>query len=381
MLCGLGFHRVDAKAVWNGGCGFSVCSRCGCEMVRKPGAGWAPVPRGYAVVWRPVPSPSTMAEGDYRDWSKPGSWVSDAPPRETVVVSALGVADMARPQAGDAPWLTTDASTPVPPAPEPGSAPSIHMPTENMPPFTTAAASPPRSRESRRRSAETGGIFHRFRDWISDRTDRLTPPREPASRGFRYLARQIGALRQANEPASTILLSAVCDADTANDAMMMFAAMLQDELGGRLLIIDATLRGDGISNALGVTGKTGLSEVRADDPDALLEMVQSLSRASIFLLSAGQRPAAARPMELASLMPLLTCRFDHILIQQHAIIADTRYLPIAATADLVLVLAEEGASRMRDLTRCQKAFEANGIDRVGLLLSEPAPRADHADAV
>jgi hypothetical protein len=208
-------------------------------------------------------------------------------------------------------------------------------------------------------------------------TSQWRPPAgsgELPSLAFRHLARRIGTARSDGRRTGTILLSALCDAAPANDTMLMFAAMLQDELGGRLLIIDATLRDDGIGRALGIAGAPGLSDARSDAPNAVLEMIQPLPRRSVYLLPAGRRPDTSDPAALPTLLPSLSRRFDHILIQQHAIFRDTRYLPSAAAADLVILLAEEGSSRMRDLARCRETLRANAIDRVGLLLALPAPR-------
>ncbi len=61
MFCILGYHRADPVAAWNGGIGFSRCLGCGVELVQRPGAGWTPVPRGYAVIWRPLAERPALA--------------------------------------------------------------------------------------------------------------------------------------------------------------------------------------------------------------------------------------------------------------------------------------------------------------------------------
>lgn len=279
LLCDLGLHRLDPAIVWNGGVGFSRCLRCGRVLVRRPGARWGTVPRGYAVVWRPA--------------ARKGGAPSPAP-----------------------------RSSPI---------------------------APIRS---------------------------VAPPAARPSRAYRYLARQIAGGRTDSGSADsgsamTVLVSAVCPQPLSNDSLLMLCAMMQDELGGRLLVIDATLASDGIGAALGAAGRPGLSEARADHVWDVLEMLHLPTARSLFVLGAGCRPGAARPDDMAGILPFLTQRFDHIVIQQRAITADTRYLAMASRADMVLVLAEEGGTRMASLTQARAAFRTHGIDNVGLVLAVP----------
>lgn len=194
--------------------------------------------------------------------------------------------------------------------------------------------------------------------------DHLHVPIEQPSRRYRYLARRIGDAR-------TLLLSALCGADAANDALLLLAAMVQQEQGGRVLLIDATLAEDGVSALLGGSGHAGLSEVRADDPWSTVEAMRLLARPDMILLGAGLNPAAGRPEHIAAMLPFLTERFDHILIQQRGIASDSRNLALARAADLVWTLAEEGRSPMARLAEARDAFRAHGIAPAGLILTIP----------
>ena len=51
LLCELGWHRADPLARWNAGYYFTVCDRCGQDLVRTAYGGWQ-IPRGYRVVWQ-----------------------------------------------------------------------------------------------------------------------------------------------------------------------------------------------------------------------------------------------------------------------------------------------------------------------------------------
>ncbi|WP_420143093.1 hypothetical protein [Sphingobium sp.] len=184
----------------------------------------------------------------------------------------------------------------------------------------------------------------------------------PASRDFRHLARRIGDAR-------TIVLSSHCDMATANDAMLMLAAMVQEERGGRILLIDATLTDQGIGAMLGAAGTAGLSDIMADQPWTAVEAMHLLARPDMILLGAGLHPAATRPERIATILPFLGDRFDRIIIQQRDILADSRNMTIARLADRLWILAQEGRSPMAALRAARHAFHASGMDEVELVLT------------
>ncbi|BAV64971.1 tyrosine-protein kinase family protein [Sphingobium cloacae] len=331
MLCALGLHRVNPAVVWNEGVGFSRCLHCSRELVRRADTPWSRVPRGYRIVWR-----AARAAGAARDPLRANANFHAAAWR-----GAASRKPSARPAA-------TDSRDRTPP------------------------------RIIRRALGAGAALMRKIRK-IGTAADRslgaLAPPREVASRSYRYLVRRVAGERRGT-PLRTLLVSAVCGMGTANEAMLMLSAIMQDELGGRLLIVDATLAEDGIGTVLGVDGQPGLSEACAHDQWATLEMIHALSRPSLFILGAGLRPGASRPEDMAAILPFLAERFDHVLIQQRAITADTRNLAMAARADFVLVLAEEGRSRMDSLSAARTAFRSNGIHDLGLILTVPPAPGD-----
>jgi hypothetical protein len=52
IRCALGMHVVISRGVRNGHHVFGRCDRCGVDMTLSK-SGWAPVPKGFRVVWRP----------------------------------------------------------------------------------------------------------------------------------------------------------------------------------------------------------------------------------------------------------------------------------------------------------------------------------------
>lgn len=53
ILCSVMSHVPSAKRHHNQGLEFSLCHRCGCDLIRIEEAGdWTQVPQGFRVVWR-----------------------------------------------------------------------------------------------------------------------------------------------------------------------------------------------------------------------------------------------------------------------------------------------------------------------------------------
>jgi len=52
ILCSVMNHVPSAKRHHNQGLEFSICHRCGCDMIRSEDAEWTQVPAGFRVVWR-----------------------------------------------------------------------------------------------------------------------------------------------------------------------------------------------------------------------------------------------------------------------------------------------------------------------------------------
>ncbi|MFY9352030.1 hypothetical protein [Sphingobium sp.] len=200
---------------------------------------------------------------------------------------------------------------------------------------------------------------------------RLAPPAgAPASRDYRHLVRRLAAQGSPR----ILLLSAESLLSVANDTLLLLAAMLQDELRGRLLLIDATLAEDGISASLGAAGAAGLSDIAGDDPWLAVERMRMLARPDLYLLPAGRHPASGAPDRLAAMLPFLARHFDHLLIQQRSIAADTRNLALATRADCVVLVAEEGRTPMARLHAASALYASNGIAPAGVILAASDPR-------
>ena len=52
ILCKLEFHTAAPSSLWNDGHYFSVCTRCGQNLIRTSQSRWIAVPPHMKVVWR-----------------------------------------------------------------------------------------------------------------------------------------------------------------------------------------------------------------------------------------------------------------------------------------------------------------------------------------
>jgi hypothetical protein len=52
ILCSVMNHVPSGKRHHNQGLEFSICHRCGCDMIRSEDAEWTRVPQGFRVIWR-----------------------------------------------------------------------------------------------------------------------------------------------------------------------------------------------------------------------------------------------------------------------------------------------------------------------------------------
>ena len=57
IFCSVMNHVASAKRHHNQGLEFSICHRCGCDLIRIEDSGeWSAVPEGFRVVWRETAS-------------------------------------------------------------------------------------------------------------------------------------------------------------------------------------------------------------------------------------------------------------------------------------------------------------------------------------
>ncbi len=199
---------------------------------------------------------------------------------------------------------------------------------------------------------------------------------KPASRSYRYLARQLEGDLPARQDGHVIVLSGACAAPVTVETALMLATALADELACTVLLIDEGLNEGGLAERLGLGQLAGWRDLLRHPDRAALHCVVHCGHPGLALLPAGEAPVEKRPPasaeRIGGLFDELRGSFDYILLVQGPVTADSRHLVPAALAELVLLIAEENETRFEMLDACRRAFDDHGIGDVRLLLSAPA---------
>lgn len=223
----------------------------------------------------------------------------------------------------------------------------------------------------------TGGAFQAFLTRLSTRFTVFRRPRTEvgsAALSYRFLARQIENDLPSGELGRTILLSSSMPQAMSNEASLMFAHAMTEELGARVLLVDGTFGDRGVGAAVGVKGEAGFQDLLYESGPLDPSLIRQTDKRGIFVLPSGRpRKGAPRPIEPERLLKVyeeLTARFSYVLVQQGAITVDTRYLVCAARTDLILILVQEGLTPVNDLDRCLEVLQSRQITSFRLVLCE-----------
>jgi Mrp family chromosome partitioning ATPase len=215
-------------------------------------------------------------------------------------------------------------------------------------------------------------VFVSGRAWIREIIVAVTR-RKPASISYRFLAHQVAVHFAGSDSTRSIVFSSADSAGLSSDTLLMVALFLHEELGSKVLLVDGSFTGGGVSERFGFTAEAGLSECLYGSGHNLNEYIKSTANPGVFVLPAGRISSQIRrPVDSQTVRSMLDelGQFDFVFIQQGSITLDTRYLIFAQLADLVLLYCEEGATMISDFEACQKLFREYGISNVGVILLE-----------
>lgn len=196
-----------------------------------------------------------------------------------------------------------------------------------------------------------------------------------ASKSYRYLARQVALELMKNEGGKLIVFSSATEMDTSNEILLMFSHYLQNELGSRLLIIDATFRNKGLSKLFVPDERIGLMNVLSGDGQVSFVSVTHPIKENISFIAVGgllnNKMPYIHEAKINELTEELKQNYDFVIMQQDEITRDTRYLPFAKSADMVLLHLEERKTRVADFDKIKSVFSEHQIENVKYILSEP----------
>jgi len=196
--------------------------------------------------------------------------------------------------------------------------------------------------------------------------------REPATRSFRYLARLIEADFQHKENGTSIVLTSPEQLQFTTDALLMLGFSLQKELDGKVLIIDSTLRDDGISTRLGNKNHPGFIELLENNPSQLDRYTVETALSNIKLLPSGK--LSDNPTfnvnrgKLKQLLEVSIEKYDYVLMEQGSILKDTRYLMANEFVDVSFILVRENSTLLSSHDDFKKLFNNYQISNFRVIL-------------
>jgi Mrp family chromosome partitioning ATPase len=172
-------------------------------------------------------------------------------------------------------------------------------------------------------------------------------------------------------------MSALVPSQKANDTLSMLGWYLHDELGREILLIDGGFRDSELSRYFGHDLEPGLSDILRGEA-GLGECVLNIAP-GISLLPGGTdiaRPGEVfDPRKVEGLLKEVRAKWSYALVGHPSVSSDTRYMTWAALSDLVLLLAEEGGTRLADVEAANEIYHQNAVRQVQLLMTGGTPGA------
>jgi len=145
------------------------------------------------------------------------------------------------------------------------------------------------------------------------------------------------------------------------------------QLGGRMLLVDADMRGPRQHEIFQVPNKAGLSSVLSGRTSSqVIQQVEGVP--GLFVLPVGATPP--NPLELverpafALLMRELLNKFDHVLVDTPAAAYGADAGVIAARCGAALLLARKNESRLAGLAELIGSFEGCPVRITGVVVNE-----------
>jgi len=206
-------------------------------------------------------------------------------------------------------------------------------------------------------------------------------PPPPPERAYGFLAQRLVHDLPARAGGTVLALTRVCAAPFAADTALLMARALSTESGKGVLLVDADFTAGlvGLSARFAAEG-AGLSELVAGSKKNPAPLLVETNIAGVRLLPLGllaALPGAIGREGLGAVLSKLREAAGHVLLLQSPLGEDARSVPLAAAADLVVIIAEEAATRLPEIERSEALLAAAGVDDPKLILamrrSAPGP--------
>lgn len=221
-----------------------------------------------------------------------------------------------------------------------------------------------------RGSFERPGILARLRAMLTGRSPVSSMSDDPAYQPYRQLARQVLADLPCAEGGRTLFVAGVNALPT--DTLLTMAYFMCDELGSRLLIVDAADQEGAVGPRLGLSGLPGLNDLFRDSTRRLSELAQPTARPGIAALGPGRRAAdGVATLPSAAVERVLDearNTYDYTLVQLPAVLDYPAFLRFAGYADTFMLIVREGRTDFAELTRSRAILEGIGVLNVRVVL-------------
>jgi Mrp family chromosome partitioning ATPase len=200
-------------------------------------------------------------------------------------------------------------------------------------------------------------------------------PKGDGSESFRQLALQLHLDLSDLDGGRAVMLSTSVDSDLCMGTTLELAWFLAEEHGHRVLVVDGSLVGQELTHRMGCEGAEGLLDFLADDVEPDGGRLLATDHPLVWFGPAGQRQVgmgmgqALVRRRLDAGLNWFRGAYDYLLLYTPPLLDDAAGLGFASVVDCVLLLAEEGKSRLDELDKCQDMLMAQGAKHVGLVLT------------
>lgn len=198
-----------------------------------------------------------------------------------------------------------------------------------------------------------------------------------ATQSYRRLALQLDFDLGKGERGHCLMLTAPDSARVTCEASIELAHLLAEELGHRVLLIDATFGSGGVGAALGHAREPGLSDLLRDADMELDRAIIATGHPRVALLAAGHTASGSvplKPEELRGRLERARSEFDYVLVQSSPLLREAKSLVFPSLVDYVLLLTVEGQTLLDDLEAGQQALVDCKASKVGIVLAKPPRR-------
>jgi succinoglycan biosynthesis transport protein ExoP len=200
----------------------------------------------------------------------------------------------------------------------------------------------------------------------------LNDPTSPVAESYRALRSAILFSSTPQPPQAMVVTSAQPNEGKTSTALNLAAVLAQNR--ARVLIVEGDLRNPGITLALGLREKKGLTGVLtgAYPLDEALHRVDSPSE--LWVMPAGPHPP--NPAELLSsttmetLMGELRRRFDYIVVDSPPLLLVTDATILSTLLDGVILVAESGVTAPGALVRAHRTLVRAGGKVLGVVVNK-----------